>query len=88
MSRRAATSTKKTGVDKEPAHLVLLAENHAGYRNLMKLVSLVLPKGSIIGRGSTESAGAAQRRPDRPVGLSGRRDSRRPILQKGPGPCP
>jgi len=31
---------KEAGVDKEPAHLVLLAENQIGYRNLMKLVSI------------------------------------------------
>lgn len=31
---------KEAGQDKEPAHLVLLAENQAGYRNLMKLVSV------------------------------------------------
>lgn len=31
---------KEAGLDKEPAHLVLLAENDTGYRNLMKLVSI------------------------------------------------
>ncbi|MEA4888492.1 MAG: DNA polymerase III subunit alpha [Clostridiaceae bacterium] len=31
---------KEAGTDKEPAHLILLAENNVGYRNLMKLVSL------------------------------------------------
>jgi DNA polymerase-3 subunit alpha len=30
---------KEAGMDKEPAHLVLLAENDNGYRNLIKLVS-------------------------------------------------
>lgn len=31
---------KEVGQDNEPAHLVLLAENMTGYRNLMKLVSI------------------------------------------------
>ena len=31
---------KDFGQDKEPAHLILLAENEIGYRNLMKLVSI------------------------------------------------
>ncbi len=31
---------KDFGQDKEPAHLILLAENETGYRNLMKLVSI------------------------------------------------
>ncbi len=31
---------KEGSLDKEPAHLVLLAENETGYRNLMKLVSI------------------------------------------------
>jgi DNA polymerase-3 subunit alpha len=30
---------KEAGMDKEPSHLVLLAENDNGYRNLIKLVS-------------------------------------------------
>lgn len=36
---------KEAGLDKEPAHLVLLAENNTGYRNLMKLVSAGFTEG-------------------------------------------
>lgn len=36
---------KEAGIDKEPAHLVLLAENQAGYQNLMRLVSLGFTEG-------------------------------------------
>ena len=36
---------KEVGFDKEPAHLVLLAENDIGYRNLMKLVSTGFTEG-------------------------------------------
>lgn len=36
---------KDAGIDKEPAHLVLLAENQTGYRNLMKLVSAGFTEG-------------------------------------------
>lgn len=36
---------KESGLDNEPAHLVLLAENNEGYRNLMKLVSAGLTEG-------------------------------------------
>jgi DNA polymerase-3 subunit alpha len=36
---------KETGIDKEPAHLVLLAETQQGYRNLMKLVSAGFTEG-------------------------------------------
>ena len=45
MSRRAAISTRKPALDKEPAHLILLAENNIGYRNLMKLVSIGFTEG-------------------------------------------
>ncbi len=31
---------KEPGLDADPAHLILLAENQTGYRNLMKLVSI------------------------------------------------
>ena len=36
---------KEAGTDKEPAHLILLAENNVGYRNLMKLVSTGFTEG-------------------------------------------
>ena len=36
---------KEVGHDKEPAHLVLLAETMTGYRNLMKLVSVGFTEG-------------------------------------------
>ncbi len=36
---------KEAGLDKEPAHLILLAENEVGYRNLMKLVSAGFTEG-------------------------------------------
>lgn len=36
---------KEAGTDKEPAHLVLLAENDVGYRNLIKLVSAGFTEG-------------------------------------------
>ena len=36
---------KEVSYDKEPAHLVLLAENMTGYRNLMKLVSTGFTEG-------------------------------------------
>jgi len=36
---------KDYGQDKEPAHLILLAENDIGYRNLMKLVSIGFTEG-------------------------------------------
>ncbi len=36
---------KEAGLDKEPAHLVLLAENMTGYRNLIKLVSIGFTEG-------------------------------------------
>jgi DNA polymerase-3 subunit alpha len=36
---------KEAGTDKEPAHLILLAENDLGYKNLMKLVSIGYTEG-------------------------------------------
>lgn len=36
---------KEAGTDKEPAHLILLAENDQGYKNLMKLVSIGYTEG-------------------------------------------
>ena len=36
---------KEAGTDKEPAHLVLLAETQTGYQNLMKLVSIGYTEG-------------------------------------------
>ncbi|NLC85186.1 MAG: PHP domain-containing protein, partial [Ruminococcaceae bacterium] len=36
---------KETGLDKEPSHLILLAENEQGYKNLMKLDSIAFLDG-------------------------------------------
>lgn len=36
---------KESGIDNEPAHLILLAETNEGYRNLMKLVSAGFTEG-------------------------------------------
>ncbi len=36
---------KEAGLDKEPGHLILLAENEQGYRNLMKLDSVAFLEG-------------------------------------------
>ena len=50
---KGSMEDKQGRADREYAHLVLLAENETGYRNLIKLVSMGGCAGSIISRAST-----------------------------------
>ena len=50
---RRSRFDKQPGIDADQGHLVLLARNNEGYKNLMKIVSQDSRKGFITNRGST-----------------------------------
>jgi len=46
---------KGTGMKESSYHLTLLAQNHTGYANLLKLASVAYPRDSTSGPGSTKN---------------------------------
>jgi DNA polymerase III alpha subunit len=65
---------KQAGIDRDRFHLVLLAKDLEGYRNLMKLVSIAHLEGFYYSRAWILKSSEIQQRRHRPFGMSRRRD--------------